>query len=167
MIIAFVGDSYNRNLAEFYLMSAYKFVPINLYGDLLEGVKKIFNLKDTQVYGEEFYSDELSNYGNLTGYDLFNCIEAGVLTEVPDYYEKFLITRIEQVDDLDNRLVPPKFLITNLANNTELFSDRDDFFVIGLNCPGDLQVDFKEEDDLLDWLDRFLIDKGIEKPEEF
>ena len=154
MIISFLGNDYIRSLAEFYMVNLYGFRKFDPRESLLEGTKKIFKLTDLQLYSEAFYEDEINLFEKQTPQDLFKEVEDCILYSHPNYYE--LVTS-KYVEDVEGNI-----LIVGLSCNTNLF-ERDDFFVIGLNCDGDLIISFKDEMEIFSWLDDFLKGKGIEK----
>jgi len=154
MIITFLGDDYNRSLADFYLINIYGFERFDPRENILEGIKKIFKLTDLQIYGEGFYEDRIDIFDRQSPQDMFNEIESCILHLYPDYYEIVVSKYLEETDG--------NVLLTGLSCGTDMF-DRDNFFVIGLNCGGDFWVDFGSEEELFTWLDEFLKGKGVEK----
>jgi len=154
MIINFLGNDYDRSLAEFYMINIYGFKRFDQREGLLEGTKKIFKLTDLQIYSEAFYEDEINLFGKQYPQDLFKVVEENILWLYPDYYELVTSKYVEEAEG--------NILIVGLSADTDLF-ERDDFFVISLNCDGDLNIKFKNEDEIFAWLDKFLEEKGIGK----
>ena len=145
-------ESYNRQMAELYLINFYGFFPINPKEWVLDGIKCIFNLHDEDIYGGGFTENRDGLLGGITPSEWYDEFEDMILINIDDYYEKMILRRIDLSDE-DN------IVVTNLSS----IPDKYNFTVIGLNCEADTRFDYSNNQELFDQLDSLLKDTGVEK----
>ena len=152
MIVTFIGDDYNRQMAELYLINFYGFFPINPKEWLLDGIKFIFNLHDEDIYGGGFTENRSGLLSGMTPSEWYDEIEDVILLNVDDYYEKVVLRRIDLSDE-------ENIVVTNLSD----VSNKYGFTIIGLNCDDGITLNYDESQELFDKLDELMKENGVER----